>query len=317
MTDFLHVFAEWLVYQLLGVEAGSQAADSIVFFIYDTIKIIILLFIMIFVMGVLRTYLSQKKIKKWLSGKKNGLGNILASLFGVITPFCSCSSIPIFLGFIEAGVPLGVASSFLITSPLVNEYVVVLMFGFFGWEITLAYIITGIIIGVVLGIVIEKLKMEKHLVKDVFRKADNKEVKYKKLSKRLKFGFDEAKKIVGKLWIWIVVGVGIGALIHGYVPEETIRSIITSAGILSVPLAVLIGIPIYANCSAVIPIAVVLFEKGAPLGTALAFMMATSALSLPEAIILRRVMKIKLLLMFFGMVALGIIFIGYLFNFIF
>ncbi len=316
MSDPLQSFADWLVYGILGLAEESQIAEAADFFIYDTIKIIVLLFAMILLMGILRTYVSQERVRKALAGRGYGTGNILASLFGTITPFCSCSSIPIFMGFIEAGVPLGVASSFLITSPLVNEYVVVLMLGFFGWEITSAYIIAGVLAGTVLGIVLGRLGMEGHLEKDIIGKKREKKKQYA-ARERLMFGFGEAKSIIRKLWLWIVVGVGVGALVHGYVPGEAINSVIGSAGIFAVPLAVLIGTPIYANCSAVIPIAVVLFEKGAPLGTALAFMMATAALSLPEAIILRRVMRIKLLLLFFGMVALGMIVIGYLFNILF
>lgn len=317
MTDIIQVFADWLVYDIFNIAKATQLGEAVNFFIYDSIKIIFLLFIMIFIMGIVRTYMSQKKIRNALSGKRYGIGNLFASVFGTITPFCSCSSIPIFMGFIEARVPLGVASSFLVTSPLVNEYVAVLMLGFFGWEITALYIITGILAGTILGMIIGKMGMEKYLVKDIFNKGNEKEKTYKKFSERLVFGLNEAKTIVAKLWIWVVVGVALGAFIHGYVPEETVHELIGSAGIFSVPLAALIGIPIYANCSAVVPIAVVLFEKGVPLGTALAFMMATAALSLPEAIILRRIMKIKLLLVFFGMVALGIVLIGYLFNLIF
>lgn len=315
MSDPLQDAVDLLVNQMnLG---DPQAASALNFFIYDSIKIILLLFFMILIVGILRTYISQKKIRESLSGKKHGIGNLSASALGALTPFCSCSSIPIFMGFIEAGIPLDVAFSFLITSPLVNEYVAVLMLGFFGLEITLAYVATGILIGVIGGLLIGRMGMEKYIVKDVFGKSGDREKKYSSFSERMAFGFNEAKNIVLKLWFWVLVGVGLGALIHGFVPDEAIQSIISSTGMLSVPIAVLVGIPIYANCTAVVPIAVVLFEKGLPLGTALAFMMATAALSLPEAIILRRVMRIHLLLLFFGMITLGIILIGYLFNFLF
>ncbi|MFZ5500989.1 MAG: permease, partial [Candidatus Micrarchaeota archaeon] len=230
--------------------------------------------------------------------------------------FCSCSSIPIFMGLIEANVPLGVASSFLITSPLVNEYVVVLMLGFFGWEIATAYVIVGVALGTILGIAIGRMGMEGELVPDVFSRPEA-EAGYGSFMDRVRFGYAEAKGIVRKLWVWIIAGVGMGAIVHGFVPEEAISALAESAGVLSVPIAVLVGIPIYANCSAIIPIAAVLFEKGAPLGTALAFMMATAALSLPEAVMLRRIMRIRLLLLFFGMVAFGIILIGYLFDIFF
>jgi hypothetical protein len=270
---------------------------------------------MIAIIGFLRTYIHQDKIKKWLTNMKMGLGNLSASLFGAITPFCSCSSIPIFLGFLEAGVPLGITFSFLITSPLINEYLVVLMWGFFGWKITLAYIISGILIGTISGIILGKMKLEKHLVKDLItKKVKVKEAIYDNLKSRFYFGIAEARSIVRKIWLWVLVGVGIGAAIHNYVPQEIIQSIINKGGIFTVPIATLLGVPMYGSCAAIVPIAVVLFQKGIPLGTALAFMMATAALSLPEAIILRRAMKLKLIAIFFGIVTLAIIFTGYLLN---
>ena len=307
----LQIAVDWFVYSFLGLE--SSLGESLNFFIYDSIKIILLLFFMIFVIGFLRTYLSQEKIKKWLTGRKYGSGNILASALGALTPFCSCSSIPIFLGFLEAGIPLGITFSFLITSPLINEYLVVLMLGFFGWKITLAYVISGIIIGVISGLILGKLKLEKYLIKDLVS-SKLKEKKYKTLKSRFKFGLDESYSIVKKLWIWILIGVGIGALIHNFVPEEVIHSIISRGGLFMVPLAVLLGIPLYGSCAAIVPIALVLFEKGIPLGTALAFMMAIAGLSFPEAVILRRAMKLKLILIFFLVVGFAIIITGYLFN---
>ncbi|MBW2963647.1 permease [Candidatus Woesearchaeota archaeon] len=302
----------WCIYQISGLESTTKLAQSINFFIYDTIKILLLLFILISAIGFLRTYLPQKKVKNWLKAK-SPLGNIMASLFGAVTPFCSCSSIPIFLGFLEAGIPLGVNFSFLITSPLVNEYLVILMLGFFGWKITLLYVISGIIIGVIAGLVLGRMKLEKHLVKDLVTKKI-KETKYKSIKERIYYGLNEAKSITKKVWLWIIIGVGIGAVIHNYIPQEAIQSIISKGGFFTVPLAVLLGVPMYGSCAAIVPIAVVLFEKGVPLGTALAFMMATAALSLPEAVILRRAMKLKLILIFFGIVAAGIVVTGYIFN---
>lgn len=289
--------------------------EPLSFFIYDSIKIIFLLFIMIFLIGILRSYLPEQKIKLWLSKKKLGLGNFMASCFGAITPFCSCSSIPLFLSFVRAGVPLGITFSFLITSPLVNEYLVVLMIGFFGWKITVAYIIFGILIGVVTGLILGKMKLEKYLIKDVAQ-ANKKCCGCSVKINKYQYGYNEAKSITKKTWLWIVAGVGLGALIHNMVPEAVVHSIIGKGGLWTVPIAVIIGVPIYANCAAIIPVALVLFEKGVPLGTALSFMMATAALSLPEAIILKRVMKTKLILIFFGIVTIGIIIIGYLFNFL-
>jgi len=308
------MIVDWLVYNVFGLDTASRLGQSVHFFIYDSIKIMFLLFVMIALMGFLRTYIPQHKVKKWLSGRKFGLGNIFASLFGAVTPFCSCSSIPIFLGFLEAGVPLGVGFSFLITSPLVNEYLVVLMLAFFGWKITCIYVVAGMLVGIISGLILGKMGLEKHLVKDLISKKQKKEVKYDNLKKRALFGIYEATGIVKKLWLWVLGGVALGAVIHNFIPSELIQSIISKGGIFTVPIATVLGVPMYGSCAAIVPIAVVLFNKGIPLGTVLAFMMATAALSLPEAIILRRAMKLKLVLVFFGIVALGIVVMGYMFN---
>ncbi len=244
------------------------------------------------------------------------MGNFYAALFGAVTPFCSCSSIPIFLGFLKAGIPLGVTFSFLITSPLINEYLVVLMLGFFGWKITLAYVISGLLIGVVVGRIIGTIDLERYLVSDLIDEQAAKvdEVKRVVFTDRLKFGWNEAVSITKKVWIWVLIGVGIGAAIHNYIPQEMIENIMSKTGIFSVPIATLLGVPMYGGCAAIVPIAVVLFQKGIPLGTALSFMMAIAALSLPEAIMLRRAMKLPLIGIFFGITTLAIIAIGYLFN---
>jgi hypothetical protein len=312
----LEEIVNWLLFSLIGLESGVKWTESLHFFISDSIKIILLLVIMIAIVGFLRTYLPQKKIKRWIGKGKFGLSNLTASSFGAITPFCSCSSIPLFISFLEAGVPLGVAFSFLITSPLVNEYLVVLMLGFFGWKITVAYVISGIFIGVVSGLILGRMKLEKYLVKDLIstKKDIQEEVNYNRIKSRIYFGLNESFSIIKKLWVWILVGVGIGAIIHNYVPSEFIQSIVNAGGFLAVPIAVLLGVPMYGSCAAIVPIAVVLFNKGVPLGTALAFMMATAALSLPEAVILRRAMKLKLIAIFFGIVTLAIILTGYLYN---
>jgi uncharacterized protein len=305
----------WFLYSLIGLDSSLRWVESLHFFISDFIMIMLLLFLMILVIGFFRTYLPQQKIKVWIGKGKYGVSNLIASSFGAITPFCSCSSIPIFIGFLEAGVPLGVAFSFLITSPLVNEYLVVLMLGFFGWKITLAYVISGMLVGVIAGLVLGKLNLGKHLVKDlVSSKKEVHDVKYSNLKSRVGFGYDEAASIVKKIWLWIFIGVGVGAIIHNYVPAELIQSLVSKGGIFAVPLAVILGVPLYGSCAAIVPIAVVLFEKGLPIGTALAFMMAISALSFPEAVILRRAMKLKLILIFFGVVTLAIILTGYVYN---
>jgi uncharacterized membrane protein YraQ (UPF0718 family) len=311
----LQLAVEWFVYTVLRLPPDARWAEALAFFLYDSVKIMLLLFGMIAVIGFFRTYLPQAKVKAWLVEKK-GTGNLFASLFGAVTPFCSCSSIPLFLSFIKAGIPLGITFSFLITSPLINEYLVVLMLGFFGWKITLAYILSGLAIGIACGSLLGKMKLEKYLVEDMFSDPTslNEIETPRNMLQRIAFGWREAVTIVKKLWAWVLLGVGIGALIHNYVPQEMIQGIIQRTGIFSVPIATLIGVPMYGSCAAIVPIAVVLFQKGVPLGTALAFMMAISALSLPEATMLRRAMKLPLIAIFFGITTLGIIFTGYLFN---
>lgn len=314
----LQVIIDWLVFSVFGLDSTTRSAQSLNFFLYDSIKILLLLFVMIFILGFLRTYIQEHKIKKWLTDKNRGEGNIFASLFGAITPFCSCSSIPIFLSFLKAGVPLGVTFSFLITSPLINEYLVVLMLGFFGWKITVMYIISGLLIGIVSGIILGKMNLERYLVKDLV--SNNSVLKeeqiYDSIKKRIHFGIKESTSIVKKIWLWVLIGVGIGAIIHNYIPEQLIHSAISKGGIFTVPIATLLGVPMYGSCAAIVPIAVVLFNKGIPLGTALAFMMATAALSLPEAVILRRAMRLELIAIFFTVVTVSIIVTGYLFNFL-
>jgi uncharacterized membrane protein YraQ (UPF0718 family) len=314
----LQLIVDWFVYGVLKFPETSLLAGVVNFFLYDSIKIMFLLFTMISVIGFLRTFLPRKKIKEWLN-KSGGFGNVFASMFGAVTPFCSCSSIPIFFSFLEADIPLGIAFSFLITSPVINEYLVVLMFGFFGWKITLAYCFGGIIIGVVSGLILGKMGLEKYLVRDIIPSdpdALTDGTKYRHLKERILFGIHEALLIVKKLWVWILVGVGIGALIHNYIPQEAVQRIVGKAGVFSVPIATLLGVPLYGSCAAILPVAIVLFQKGFPLGTALAFMMAVSALSLPEAIMLRRAMRMQLIAIFFGITTVAIILIGYVFNFL-
>ncbi|MBU0762393.1 MAG: permease, partial [Candidatus Altiarchaeota archaeon] len=279
---------ETLVYSVLGLDAGSGLGQAVNFFVYDSVKIIILLYAMVFGIGVFRTYIPNSKIKKALTGGQMGLGYFAASFFGAVTPFCSCSSIPIFMGFLKAGIPLGVAFTFLVTSPLINEYLIVLMLSYFGVKVTATYVVFGVLLGVSAGVLINHLRLEKHIEKGFRGAANHKDVIYRSFVDRVSFGFSEANDIVLRLWKWVLLGVGAGAAIHGFVPEELIHSVLERTGLLSVPLAVVLGMPIYANCAAVVPIAVVLFQKGVPLGTALSFMMSTAALSLPEAIILRR-----------------------------
>ncbi|MBD3264609.1 MAG: permease [Candidatus Omnitrophica bacterium] len=311
----LQVSVDWFMYSLLGIDPDLKWAGFLNFFIYDTVKIIFLIFAMVFLAGFLRTFLPPHKVREWLA-KSKGLGYVAASLFGSVTPFCSCSSIPIFLSFLEVGIPVGVAFSFLITSPLINEYLLVLMLGFFGWKITFFYILSGLIIGIVSGIIINNSGLERYLIRDLTAgKTIKREFpEYERARDRFVFGLREARGVVKRIWLWILVGVGIGSLIHNYVPQQAIQNIIFRTGFFSVPLAVILGVPMYGTCAAIVPVAVVLFKKGIPLGTALAFMMATAALSLPEAVMLRRAMKLKLIFIFFGIATAGIIFTGYLFN---
>lgn len=309
-------FVKQVIARVFNLDIGSRLTESISFFIYDSIKIMLLLFVMIWAIGFIRTYVPEKRIRKLVNGKNRILSHLAAALFGAVTPFCSCSSIPVFMSFIKARIPLGISFSFLVTSPIINEYLAVLMLGFFGWKITLAYVISGIVIGVVSGIVLGKMKLEKYIEKNMIKNKvqGRDENKYNSIGERASFGISEALDITKKLWVWILIGVGFGAVIHNYLPEEIIQAIIGTGGIFTVPLAVLVGVPLYAGCAAIVPVAVVLFNKGIPLGVVLAFMMATSALSLPEAIILRRAMKLRLIVIFFGVVALAIVFTGYLFN---
>jgi len=314
----LQLIVDWFIYEFLRLPGSSSLAGMLNFFLYDSIKIVLLLFAMITVIGTLRTFLPQHKIKQWLN-KSGVLGNFYAAIFGAVTPFCSCSSIPIFFSFLEAGIPLGIAFSFLITSPIINEYLVVLMFGFFGWKITFAYVVSGVVIGVASGLVLGRMRLERLLVKDII-KPDSSVFGagklYRGFKSRILFGINEAFSIIKKLWVWILVGVGIGALIHNFIPQEAVQGIVGKAGFFSVPVATIIGVPLYGSCAAILPVAIVLFQKGFPLGTALAFMMAVSALSLPEAIMLRRAMHLKLIIIFFTVTTVAIIFTGYLFNWI-
>jgi uncharacterized membrane protein YraQ (UPF0718 family) len=303
-----------LVYDLAGLNPESKISGALHFFIYDSVKIFILLAVMIFIIGVFRTWLPEQRLRQWMN--RGGIwGNLVAALFGAITPFCSCSSIPIFISLLKAGVPLGVTFSFLITSPIINEYLVVLMAGEFGIPVTIAYVFSGLLIGTVAGAVLGKMNLQKHLESDLFKRPESEEkIQTYTLVTRLKYGAIESLTILKQIWLWVLVGVAIGAFIHNYIPQETIHRLMNATGVFSVPLAAILGVPMYGSCAAIVPVAVVLFQKGIPLGTALAFMMAMAALSLPEAIILRRTMRLTLIAIYFGITTLAIIFTGYLLN---
>lgn len=316
----LEPITDFIVYDLIGLEKDTHLTSAIHFFIFEVPKVLLLLTIVVFVVGIVRSWFSPERTRKLLGGKKQFLGNIMASLLGVVTPFCSCSAIPLFLGFIESGVPLGVTFSFLIAAPMVNEVAVVLLFGLFGWKTALIYISTGLFIAFFAGFIIGKLGLEKYVESWVYQiKTNTGDVVEEKISftERIDKGIEAVKDIVAKVWIYVVIGIAVGAGIHGYVPEDFMASFMGKSAWWSVPLSVLIGIPMYSNAAGIIPIVQALLEKGASLGTVLAFMMSVIALSLPEMIILKKVLKIQLILTFVGVVGTGIMLTGFLFNFIF
>lgn len=314
----VQLFADWLTYNVFSIAHNTLLADAVNFFIFDVIKIFILLAIIIFVVSIVRSYLPPEKIRAILSRKNKFVGNILASLLGIITPFCSCSAIPLFLGFVQAGVPLGTTFSFLIASPMINEVALVLLLGLFGWKIALIYIVSGLLISVFSGIVISKLKLENLVEPFVYENSidGNMELPSMTRRERISYAIDYTKDIFRKVWPYILVGIGLGAWIHGYLPADFLAQYAGSGRWYSVPLAVLIGIPLYSNAAGVIPLVSALTEKGVSMGTTLAFMMSVTALSLPEFMILKKVMKTRLIIIFAGIVGVGIIFTGYLFNFI-
>ncbi|MBI3125793.1 MAG: permease [Ignavibacteriales bacterium] len=318
-TNLLTI-TDYLVYSLLGMEKELHLTNAAHFFVYEVPKVLLLLTIIVFVVGVIRSYFSPERTRKILGGKSLFTGNVLASLLGIVTPFCSCSAIPLFIGFVQAGVPLGVTFSFLIAAPMINEIAVVLLFGLFGWKTALIYISTGLVIAIVSGFVIGKLKLE-HLIEDWVRKlsASQTEMESEKITftERIDSGIIAVKEIVAKVWFYILIGIAVGAGIHGYVPENFMAGLMGKSTWWSVPVSVLIGVPMYSNAAGIIPVVQALLEKGASLGTVLAFMMSVIGLSLPEMIILRRVLKLKLIVVFVCVVASGIIMVGYLFNVIY
>jgi len=314
---FLQPVSDWLIDTALGLTKGLRLTEALRFFVFELPKVLLLLTLIIFFVGIIRSYFSPERTRKVLEGKSLFTGNVLASLLGIVTPFCSCSAIPLFLGFVESGVPLGVTFSFLIASPMINEVAVILLFGMFGWKTALIYVITGLVIAISAGFVIGRLKLE-HWVQDWVYQTnmgsmeDGEEAQ--KLSDRIRFGYDAVKEIVGKVWVYVAIGIAVGAGAHGYVPQDFMAALMGKSAWYSVPLSVLIGVPLYSNAAGIIPIVSVLIEKGAALGTSLAFMMAVIGLSLPEMIILKKVLKLPLILTFIGIVATGIMLVGFLFN---
>ena len=309
--------ADYVTYQLLGLDPASHLGSAVGFFLYDVPKILLLLTGIVFLVGILRSYFSPERTRKLLGGKREGVGNVLAALLGVATPFCSCSAVPLFLGFVESGIPLGVTFSFLISSPMVNEVALVMLLGLFGWQIAALYMGTGLIVAMTAGWVIGRLGMDRYLEDWVYQvRVGETGLEEQRLTfqERVDYALDAVKEIVGRVWMYVVVGIAIGAAIHGYVPENLLAGYMGKDSWWNVLVAVLIGIPLYSNAAGIIPVVQALMEKGAALGTVLAFMMSVVAISLPEMLILRRVLKVQLIAVFAGMVAVGIIIVGYIFN---
>ena len=316
---YLQPLVDWFIYSALGMTKGEHLTESLRFFLFEVPKVMLLLVLIIFIVGIIRSYFSPEKTRKKLEGKSVFTGNILASLLGIVTPFCSYSAIPLFLGFVEAGIPIGVTFSFLIAAPMINEVAVILLFGLFGWKVALIYVLTGLIIAILSGFVIEKLQLQRFVADWVFQVKAQHELEMEEnltFENRIQMGFQTVREIVGKIWMYILLGIAVGAGAHGYVPDNALAAILGNQNWYSVPLAILIGIPLYSNAAGIIPIISVLIEKGVSLGTALAFMMSVIGLSLPEIIILKKVLKWQLIAVFVGVVALGITLVGYLFNFI-
>ena len=315
----LQSIASWLTYSLFDLSKDSHLASALEFFLFEVPKVLMLLVIVVFVVGIIRTFFTPERTRRILAGKREYLGNVLGALLGIVTPFCSCSAVPLFIGFVESGVPLGVTFSYLIAAPMINEVAVVLLFAMFGFKVTAIYIGSGLLIAIGAGFVIGCLGLERFVEPWVYevKVGDAEGDTGLSLKDRLKAGAVAVKEIVGKVWLYVIAGIAIGAGIHGYVPTGLMASFMGRDTWWSVLAAVILGVPMYSNAAGIVPIVQALIEKGASLGTALAFMMAVIALSLPEAVILRKVLKLQLLAVFFGVVAVGIIFVGYLFNSVF
>ena len=316
--NVIQPLADWISYSALGLARDSRLGTSLAFFLYDVPKILLLLSGMVFAISIVRTFFSPERTRALLGGRREGVGNIFAALLGIVTPFCSCSAVPLFIGFVESGIPLGVTFSFLIAAPTINEVAVILLFGLFGWKVAALYITSGLVVAIVAGFIIGRLKMEKYVEDFVWKIQHTADVTEEKLNwaDRIERARESVKEIVGKVWLYVVVGIAVGAGIHGYVPEDALASILGKQAWWSVPAAVLIGIPLYSNAAGIVPIVGTLIEKGASVGTALAFMMSVIGLSLPEAVILKRVLKMPLLITFFAVIAVAIMLTGYMFNWI-
>lgn len=313
----LEPFSYFFSYSLLNLEKGSHLGESVQFFMYDVPKVMLLLTLVVFFIGILRTFFTQQRTRKYLAGKREVAGNVMAALLGIVTPFCSCSAVPLFMGFVQAGVPLGVTFSFLIAAPMVNEIALILLYGLLGWKVAALYLVSGLLIAMIAGWIIGRFKLEGWIEDWVQELRGQESLVFENrltLSDRIEQGKVAVKEIVGKVWLYVVAGIAVGALIHGYVPETFMATIMGKETWWSVPAAVLVGIPMYSNAAGIVPIVEALLGKGAALGTVLAFMMSVIALSLPEMVILRKVLKPRLIAVFIAVVGAGILFTGYLFN---
>ena len=316
MFDLL---ADWVVFYLLGLPAETNLGESVHFFVMDIVKIFFMLILTIYIMGLLRSFISPEKVRLYIQGKSKFLARIMAIILGAFTPFCSCSSVPLFIGFIEAGIPLGVTFSFLIASPMINEIAVIMLLGIVGWEITLMYVLSGLFVAFVGGIIIEKFKPERW-VEDYVWKVQMGEAQTIKidnsLSARHYYAVAEAKEIVRRIWKWVVLGVGLGAAFHGYFPQQWATNLGETNNLIAVPMATLIGVPLYSSAVGVIPLAEAMLTKGVAIGTTLAFMMSIAAISLPELLILKKVIKWQALALFTAIVTVSIVIVGWIFNFL-
>jgi uncharacterized membrane protein YraQ (UPF0718 family) len=312
----LPAVAAWLTYDVFGLARGAALTEAVAFFIYDAPKVLLLLTLAVFGIGIVRSFFTAERARKILTGKREAMGNVLAALLGTVTPFCSCSAVPLFIGFVTAGIPLGVTFSFLVSAPMVNEVAVALLYGLFGWQVAALYLGTGLAIAVVAGWTLGRLRMERHVEGWVYGMTLGGASEEQGLDwvGRVRFGLEAVRDIVGKVWLYVLIGIGVGAWIHGYVPENFLAAIMGREAWWSVPLAVAVGIPMYSSAAGMIPVVQALLAKGAALGTVLAFMMAVIALSFPEMVILRKVLKPRLIGTFVGVVGVGILVVGYLFN---
>jgi uncharacterized membrane protein YraQ (UPF0718 family) len=313
----LKPFSNWVAYDLFRIPHGTHLGDAVSFFFLDIPKVFMLLVLVVFGVGILRSFFTPERTRGILAGKREYLGNVMAAGLGVVTPFCSCSAVPLFIGFVEAGIPIGVTFAFLISAPMVNEIALVLLFGLFGWRIALIYMSMGLLIAILTGIIIGRLKMENQVEDWVYEiRMGQTPAHLEQLSwlDRIDYGLNQVRDIVGRVWIYIILGIGAGAAIHGYVPENFLAAIMGKQAWWSVPVAVLLGAPLYSNAAGIIPVVEALLGKGAALGTVLAFMMSIIGISFPEVVILRKVLKPKLIAVFIGVVTVGITIVGFIFN---